>query len=224
MITSAPSILLDLDGTLVDSIPGILASCQAALRTLGHQPDDLDIRNLIGPPLEDVLADVLGRFGDDRVAEAVVAYRDHYGREGFRETALYPGILPALEQLLALNMKLYVATSKRRVFAGQILRHLGLADLFSGVHGSEPGGAIDRKADLIAHVLHLHGLGAEHCLMIGDRRHDAEGARANRISTVGVLWGYGDRTELDCAGVMQLAEHPQELPPIAEGWFGRLTR
>ena len=223
MITSAPSILLDLDGTLVDSSPGILASCQAALRALGHLPDGLDISNLIGPPLEDVLADVLRRFGDDRIAEAVMAYRDHYGKEGFRETTLYPGIVAALEQLLALNVKLYIATSKRRVFAEQILQHLGLAALFAGVHGSEPGGAIDRKSDLIAHVLQLHGLSAKHSLMVGDRRHDAEGARANNVSTIGVLWGYGDRAELQDAGVMYFAERPQELRPIMDAWLGSLT-
>jgi phosphoglycolate phosphatase len=68
------SILFDLDGTVVDSKPGILASCSAALRALGHRPDSLDIGNLIGPPLEDVLTEILGRFGDDRVAGCVGHY------------------------------------------------------------------------------------------------------------------------------------------------------
>lgn len=216
------SILLDLDGTVVDSKPGILASCDAALRTLGHRPDNLDFGNLIGPPLEDVLTEVLGRFGDDRVAEAVLAYRDHYGTTGFLETSVYPGLVDALDQLLALKAKLYIATSKRRIFAEQILDHLGLIDLFAGVHGSEPGGAFDRKADLIADVLRRHDLGADRCLMVGDRRHDAEGARANGVSAVGVLWGYGDRDELESAGVMHIAAHPGELIPIAEAHSGRL--
>jgi phosphoglycolate phosphatase len=210
------SILFDLDGTVVDSKPGILASCSAALRALGHRPDSLDIGNLIGPPLEEVLTEVLGRFGDDRVAEAVLAYRDHYGTAGFLETTVYPGLVAVLDQLVALKAKLYVATSKRSVFAEQILEHLGLIDLFAGVHGSEPGGAIDRKADLIADVLRRHELSADRCLMVGDRRQDAEGARANGVSTVGVLWGYGDRDELESAGVMHIAAYPGELIQIAE--------
>lgn len=210
------SILFDLDGTVVDSKPGILASCNAALRALGHRPGELDIDNLIGPPLEEVLAQVLGRFGDDRVAEAVLAYRGHYGSAGFLETTIYPGLAAALDQLLALKATLYIATSKRTVFARQILQHLGLIDLFAGVHGSEPGGAVDNKADLIADVLRRHQLGAARCLMVGDRRQDVEGARANGVSTVGVLWGYGDQDELKSAGALHIAARPAELISIAE--------
>ena len=210
------SILFDLDGTVVDSKPGILASCDAALRSLGHRPSNLDIDNLIGPPLEEALAELLARFGDDRVAEAVLAYRDHYGSAGFRDTTVYPGLAVALDQLLALEAKLYVATSKRTIFARQILEHVGLIDLFAGVHGSEPGGAVDRKTDLIADVLRRHELSADHCLMVGDRRQDMEGARTNDVSTVGVLWGYGDRRELEAAGAIHLAAHPAELISIAE--------
>ena len=217
------SILFDLDGTVVDSKPGILASCRAVLRSLGHRPGSLDIGHLIGPPLEEVLAEVLGRFGDDRVAQAVLAYRSHYGTTGFLETTVYPGLAAALDELLALQAKLYIATSKRTVFARQILGRLGLIDLFAGVYGSEPGGGVDSKADLIADVLRRHELSADRCLMVGDRRQDVEGARTNGVSTVGVLWGYGDRDELTSAGVMHIAARPAELIPIAEAHSGRLA-
>jgi phosphoglycolate phosphatase len=210
------SMLFDLDGTVVDSKPGILASCTAALRSLGHQPDSLDIGTLIGPPLEDVMADILGQFGDDRVAEAVRAYRDHYGSAGFLETTIYPGVAAALDQLLARRAKLFIATSKRTIFAEQVLQHLDLIDRFVGVHGSEPGGAGDGKADVIADVLHRHGLAADQCLMVGDRRQDVEGAWANGVSTIGVLWGYGSEDELKSAGVMHIAAQPADLTSIAE--------
>jgi phosphoglycolate phosphatase len=214
------AILLDLDGTVVDSMPGILASCHATLRALGHRPDNLDVASLIGPPLEEALAALLGRFGDDRLDEAVRAYRDHYAAVGLLETTVYPGMAAALDQLLAMEAKLYIATSKRRVFAERILDHLGLTDRFAGVHGSEPGGAVDRKADLIAEVLRRHRLSADRCPMVGDRRQDAEGARAHGISTAGVLWGYGDRDELESAGVLHFAAHPDELIPIAKAHGG----
>lgn len=210
------AILLDLDGTVVDSQPGIVASCNAALRALGHRPPDaLDIGSLIGPPLEEVMARVLAGFGDDRVAEAVAAYRDHYGAEGFRETTVYPGLAAALDDLQAAGAALYIATSKRRVFAERFLRHLGIRDRFAAVHGSEPGGAVDRKRDLVADLLRRRALHPDRCLMVGDRRHDAEGARANGVAAAGVLWGYGDRAELEAAGVMYLAAEPAELVPIA---------
>ena len=210
------TILFDLDGTVVDSKPGILASCNAALHSLGHRPGSLDIDNLIGPPLEEVLTEVLGQFGDDRVAEATLAYRNHYGSTGFLETTVYPGVGAALDRLLALKATLYIATSKRTIFAEKILEHLDLIDRFAGVHGSEPGGTVDRKTDLIAFVLKRHQLNADRCLMVGDRRQDAEGARANGVSTVGVLWGYGSRDELETAGAMQIAAQPAELISISE--------
>jgi phosphoglycolate phosphatase len=213
--------LFDLDGTVVDSKPGILASCSAALRSLGHQPGNLDDGHLIGPPLEEVLTEMLGRFGDDRVAEAVLAYRDHYGSAGFLETTVYPGLAEALDQLMALPAKLYIATSKRTIFAERILEHLGLIALFAGLHGSEPGGAVDRKADLIADVLWRHELSADRCLMVGDRRQDVEGARANGVSSVGVLWGYGKEDELRSAGVTYIVAHPAELISIAQGHAGK---
>jgi len=214
------SILFDLDGTVVDSKPGILASCDAALRALGHRPDGLDVGHLIGPPLEEMLAEVLGGFGDDRVAEAALAYRDHYGSAGFLETTVYPGLATALDELRALRARLYIATSKRTIFAEKILGHLGLIQLFEGVHGSEPGGAVDGKADVIAGVLRRHDLTADRCLMVGDRRQDVEGARTNGVSAIGVLWGYGDRQELASAGVMHIAERPDELVSIAQAHGG----
>src|SRR3954453_16405300 len=99
-MTPTRSVLLDLDGTLIDSQPGILASCLAALRALGHEPDDtLDIKRFIGPPLEDVIRVLLQPYGDDRVGEAVAAYRRHYGESGLLGSAPYPGIGSSLEAM-----------------------------------------------------------------------------------------------------------------------------
>ena len=87
------SVLLDLDGTLIDSHPGIQASCVATLRALGHEPGDgFDIRAEIGPPLEEILQKLLKAYGDDRLGEAVVAYRQHYGESGFLGSILYPDV------------------------------------------------------------------------------------------------------------------------------------
>src|SRR5450755_2847450 len=94
------SVLLDLDGTLVDSHPGILASCLAALRALGHEPaESLDIRSAIGPPLEEIMQILLQSYGDDRVSEAVTTYRQHYGESGFLGSLPYPGIGESLKEM-----------------------------------------------------------------------------------------------------------------------------
>jgi phosphoglycolate phosphatase len=211
-----PAVLLDLDGTLVDSGPGILASCRAALRALGHEPaPDFDVRTIIGPPIEDGMRLLLRPYGDDRVEEAVAAYRADYGAEGLLQSTLYPGIAEALRDLRDHGARLYLATSKLTVFARRILEHLELAARLDGIYGSEPGGALDHKTELIADVLSRHGLQPDQTVMVGDRRYDIAGAHANQLRAIGVLWGYGDREELEAAGADRLIEAPDELAATA---------
>ncbi len=140
------SVLLDLDGTLIDLQPGILASCLAALRALGHKPgENLDIKRAIGPPLEDVMQVLLQPYGDDRVSEAAAAYRQHYGESGLFESEPYPGIGSSLKQMQQAGLQIYLAASKRAIFARRILEHLELAEYFDGIHGSVPNGELDHK-------------------------------------------------------------------------------
>ena len=206
------SVLLDLDGTLIDSYPGIMASSLAALRALGHEPDEtLDIRRAIGPPLQDMLQALLQSYGDDRVDEAVAAYRRHYGESGFLGSVPYPGIGEFLEEMKRSGLLIYLATSKREVFASRILDHLKFAPYFDGIHGSVPGGALDHKPELLAHILSKHGLSPSRSLMVGDRRYDISGAHAVGMRGLGVLWGYGTRDELETAGADQLVASPADL-------------
>jgi phosphoglycolate phosphatase len=206
------SVLLDLDGTLIDSQPGILASCLAALRTLGHEPDEiLDIKRVIGPPLEDVMQFLLQPYGDDRIAEAVAAYRQHYGESGLLGSEAYPGIGGSLEEMQQAGLRIHLATSKRATFARRILEHLELATYFDGIHGSVPSGELDHKPELLAHILSEHSISPSRSLMVGDRRYDISGAHAVGMRGLGVLWGYGTRDELETAGADQLVESTADL-------------
>jgi phosphoglycolate phosphatase len=206
------SVLLDLDGTLIDSHPGILASYLVALRALGHEPDEtLDIRHVIGPPLEDAMQVLLQSFGDDRVDEAVTAYRRHYGETGLFKSVAYPGIGQSLEDMKRAGLRIYLATSKRAIFASRILDHLKLTAYFDGIHGSLPNGDLDHKPELLAHIVSKHSLSPSHSLMVGDRRYDISGAHAVGMRGLGVLWGYGTRDELETAGADQLVESSADL-------------
>jgi phosphoglycolate phosphatase len=206
------SVLLDLDGTLIDSQPGILASCLVALRALGHAPDEsLDISRIIGASLEDMMQILLRSYGDHRVGEAVVAFRQHYGESGFLGSVPYPGIGKALEEMKRTGLLIYLATSKRAVFANRILDHLKLATYFDAIHGSVPSGELDHKPELLAHVLSKHSLAPSRCLMVGDRRYDISGAHAVGMRGLGVLWGYGTRDELETAGADRLVDSPTDL-------------
>jgi phosphoglycolate phosphatase len=211
-----PTILLDLDGTLVDSQPGIEASCRAALAALGYVPDPaLDVAAMIGPPIEDIMQVLLAPYGDDRIAQGVAAYRADYGARGLFSSQPYPGVEAALNALRDAGAQLILATSKRREFAQRILGHIGSEPLFTAVHGSEPGGALDHKPELIAYIIQRHGLDPARCVMVGDRRYDISGAHANRVRALGVLWGYGSREELEAAGADALVVDPQELAAAA---------
>jgi phosphoglycolate phosphatase len=215
------SVLLDLDGTLIDSQPGILASCVVALRTLGHELDEIhDIKRVIGPPLEDVMQFLLRPYGDDRIGEAVLAFRQHYGEIGLLGSELYPGIGGSLRAMRQAGLRIYLATSKRAVFARRILEHLELASYFDDIHGSVPGGDLDHKPELLAHVLSEHGISPSRSLMVGDRRYDISGAHAVGMRGLGVLWGYGTRDELETAGADRLVESTADLARTVRSMLG----
>ena len=122
-------------------------------------------------------------------------------------------------RLRATGHGLRVVTSKPHVYARAILAHFDLQDMFVAVYGSELSGENADKASLIAHVLVSEGLPERPC-MIGDRRHDVEAAHANGLAAVGVLWGYGSRSELEAAGADVLVESVGELLE----WAGCPTR
>ncbi len=205
------TLLIDLDGTLIDSRPGIAASLEAALRALGHTPDPaFDITPMIGPPLPSVIGRVLALYNDDRVDKGIDAYRAHYGETGLHQFTLYPGIAETLPGL-AEHQRCFVVTSKRSVYAKRIVEELGYATMLGRVYGTEPDGSLDDKADLIAAVLRREDLDPSATIMVGDRLHDIHGAHANGLRAVGVLWGYGSRAELEQAEADTLVNAPAEL-------------
>ncbi len=175
----------------------------------------MDIRSIIGPPIEDVMRYLLSSFGDDRVAEAVDAYRSDYGIRGLLLSELYPGIRETLVELHSQGTRLLLATSKRQTFARRILDNHGLSDLFRGIYGSVPEAGLDHKPELLAHILRDTGLTAQNCLMVGDRKFDIVGAHANQMRAVGVLWGYGSREELELAGSDLILVAPEELRSLS---------
>lgn len=207
---SRPAVLLDLDGTLIDSRSGIVASIRAALRDLGHAPDpDEDFTWMIGPPMEQVIGRVLARWGDGRTGLAVDRYRANYAEIGTAGNAMYPGIEAAL-RALAQGHDLFLCTAKRTRFAVPILENLGLAPLFRGIHGTEDDGRFDDKAVLAGWIVATHGPGR--ATMVGDRLHDMEAARAHRLPAIGAGWGYGGRAELEAAGAALVLDHAAALP------------
>jgi phosphoglycolate phosphatase len=212
------NILFDLDGTLTDSRPGIVACIRHALDRAGVEaPADVEFQRYIGPPLRNTFAELLqAEIDADCVAAAIDAYRERFGATGMFENSVYDRIPAALDQLRSRGARLFVATSKPRVFATRILEHFELADRFEAIYGSELDGSLCEKADLIAHALAQSRLSANETMMIGDRHHDIVGAIRNGIRPTGVLWGYGSEIELRTAGATVLLSKPADIPDLIE--------
>jgi phosphoglycolate phosphatase len=208
--------LFDLDGTLTDSRPGIVACIQHALQRVGiAPPSDQELQRYIGPPLALAFAQLLAvEVAAPRVAEALAAYRERFTATGMFENAVYEQIPAALDELASRGARLYVATSKPRIYAERILEHFGLAGRFSAVFGSELDGRLAGKAELIAHALQSAALDPAATVMIGDREHDMLGAVHNDVYPAVVLWGYGSEQELRSAGAKRLLAAPTEIAQL----------
>jgi phosphoglycolate phosphatase len=201
------AVLLDLDGTLSESGPTIVAAVSRALEHLGRDPlDEPTLRSFIGPPLEASFA-ALPDFDDDLVAEAARVYRQYYDLLG---PPLYDGVVPALERLRDSGLKISLATSKPEPLALEIVTDKGLLHLFDAVCGAGHDSERTTKADVVAKALDRLGHPRQP-VMVGDRHHDVVGAAEHGVPCIGVLWGYGDADELLEAGATALAEDVERL-------------
>lgn len=204
-------VLFDLDGTLSDSAPGILAALRHAFAVNGLPPlDPHTERVILGPPFYESLPPLIG--GAERLPDVIAAYREHYGNGGMFDTLAYDGIADVLAALHARGDRLAVATSKPEPYAVPIVEHLGLAGYFETIGGDELDGSLGTKALVIEKVLGRLGVqGGDDVLMVGDRAHDVVGARAHGIGCLGAGWGYGQPGELVGAGARAVLAHPREL-------------
>ena len=210
------NILFDLDGTLTDPRDGIVRCIQYALERLGLEPrPDRELLHYIGPPLRESFSELLNTTDEFALTHAVNIYRERYSTIGLLENEVYAGIPEALSALRGRGDRLFVATSKPGLYAQQILEHFGLAGYFLNIWGCELDGTRADKGELIAHLLERERLRPGDTVMIGDRLHDAVGARANGVMPVGVLWGYGDEAELTSAQCKLLVRAPEELTRLA---------
>ena len=206
----APSVVFfDLDGTLTDPKPGITGCIQYALERLGEPVPGQDaLEWCIGPPLIDSFEKLVGV---ERAGKGVDLYRERFGDVGLFENQVYPGIPAALSSLLECDLRLFVASSKPKVYVDRILEHFDLAGFFEEVYGSNLDGTKVDKRELLSHALATERVVAAEATMVGDRGADAIGAAHNGMPFVGVLYGYGSREELHEAGATRFAMHPADL-------------
>ncbi|MDF2500001.1 MAG: 5-nucleotidase [Anaerosporomusa subterranea] len=207
-----PIILFDLDGTLTDPKPGITKCVQYALAKMGIEEPDCDkLTPFIGPPLAKAFMEFY-QMDEQQAIQAIGYYRERFSTVGLYENSVYPGILELLGQLTAKGSKLVVATSKPTVFSVKILDYFCLSSYFAQVIGSNLDGTRVEKSEVIAFALsEIGNVNCESVIMVGDRKHDILGAKANGIDAIAVGYGYGSEEELRQATPKQIVQTVEEL-------------
>ncbi len=204
-------VLFDLDGTLVDSRPGIVHSLRETL-TLHNivLEADHDFTWCIGASLWKIFEHYLGTTDQHVLSGAVAQYRHIYRDGPMFEYDIYDGVIDTLATIKSDGARICIATAKAHEYAREIIEVSKLAPYIDHVYGSELDGRNVDKRDLLRHVLAEERIAAELSVMIGDRHHDIDGALANGVHAVGVRYGYGSAEEIAHAHVC--VDLARELP------------
>lgn len=205
-------ILMDLDGTITNPAEGITKCFEYALHYFGIEVEDrADLEQFIGPPLRQSFMEGFG-FDEEKATRAIAVYRERFRPIGMFENTVYDGMEDALQALKEAGKVLIVATSKPEDMAKKILEHFGLDGYFDDICGSCDDQNRNEKDEVIRYALEKHGItDLENALMVGDRKFDVVGAAKCGLKCMGVLYGFGDREELETAGAAYIAETVEDM-------------
>lgn len=209
-------IAFDLDGTLSDPARGLVQGFVYCFKKLGIPYDDEEsLRKYIGPSLYDEWQEDFG-FTPEEANAAIEVFREYYNIYGWWDNVMYDGIPEMLDSLKRAGKKVVLATSKPLDTAKKVLELFGLTRYFDFI-----GGAISHENDQKWQVLNwsLSEVGVDlrdpdslaKCIMVGDRKYDAEGAQICGIDSMGVLYGHGTEKEMTSSGFTVLVSSVAEI-------------
>lgn len=213
------NILFDLDGTIIDSSEGVYKCLHYAFESFGFTDYTEDsLIEFLGPPLDIQMKKFCGTSDED-TAFLVKKFRERYVQgEAMYENVLYPGIAKCVKKLSESGYNVFVATSKVKPYAVEILKRHGIDKFFTDICGSEPQKGIITKSDVIRTLLDKNNItDMTECIMVGDRFYDVEGADEFGIKTIGVTFGFGAEEELISSGAIATVDTTEEL----YNYFGR---
>ena len=209
-MNTVKSVIFDLDGTLLDTSPGITESVRYAAKKLDYpELSEELLLSFIGPPLKDSFMRCYA-CGETEAEALVAAYREHYREGALLNAKPYDGIRELLAALEGRGICPAVATSKPQGFSERILRHFGLDRFFRVIHGADLEGKL-KKSDLIRLCAADAVASYSQCVMVGDTEHDARGAEEAGVPFVGVSYGFGNREEMRRYPCIGIADKPMDV-------------
>jgi len=215
MTSPFSAILFDLDGTISDSAPGILESLSYTFRKIGVPvPDHATLMSFVGPPIMDTFRTAMG-MDLEQAEHTLAVYREHYFSHGALDSEMFPGIDVVLKTLHEAGLPISTATSKPETPATYILEHYGLTGYIDIITGASDDEVRSSKADVVEEALRrleARGVDTSRPVLIGDRKHDVEGATVHGVPVVFAQWGYGSPAEAE--GTIASAATPLDLLPI----------
>ncbi len=204
-------LLFDFDGTLVNTMEGVVKCARYALRFYGIEHTLKELEPFLGPPLRDSFV----RFGltEEQAVVAIEKFRARYNEKGAEESELFPEVPELLRKLKNAGYKLGVATSKYEEYAKIMIEQFGLTDMFEYITGSNLDESISKKHEVIEEALRRFGIAhrKEEALMIGDMKYDDIGAKIAGIDSFGVYTGTAKENEHEDAGATYIAYSFNEL-------------
>lgn len=202
------AVLFDLDGTLIDSAPGIYACFEHTFKQYGISVPRSELQSFLGPPLRDSFGKKLPK---EEVERAVEIYRGHYSEVSGALTNPYAGVEAMLAELRKAGYTVCLATSKVRYAGLQILQELNLTKYFDYIGGASEDESMDTKTAVMRHVLSQPCMKGKNAVMIGDRDNDMQGAKDCRLPAIGICYGYAKEGELEKFSPVYMAKSPDDL-------------
>lgn len=210
-------VFFDLDGTLTDPEHGLLDSFAYGLGKMGIKWNDKkELRRFIGPPLYTEWQDVYG-FTPEESSRALDFFTEYYQVYGWWDNTVYNGVPEMLASIKKSGKKIILATSKPEYFARKILKRFDLEKYFDFIAGAIADKIRDKKWEVLEYAYTSVGSpDKSECIMVGDRKFDAEGAQMCGIKSIGVLYGHGTREELSASPFERIFKTPREVAEYLE--------
>ncbi|HEX8279523.1 MAG TPA: HAD hydrolase-like protein [Segetibacter sp.] len=196
-LSQVEAVLFDLDGTVIDSYPGIQKAFDNAYLKLYSVTNQTSIKDFIGPPMPLILARVNGETDNNKIERFVKLFKDSYDAEDFKLSVLYKGMKELLEDLYNRGIKLFLVTNKRQKPTELITKYLNIEHYFCALYCIDSNKGYPSKGEMVKDILEVERLSSNKCVLIGDTYQDEISAKPNNITFIYAAYGYGSLSNVD---------------------------